>query len=230
MRAGDASSPGCGRSPDRPPPPSPSRRSSRSACSACTRCRDRRGGCPAARCGFGDVRACQPNADAARVMTSMARGSVRRFRRNSTGSTPAAAASSSVKPSTANTFAILPGARRFDSCSGVSLSQCATTRTLSACVRRIAVLRDGAGALAVILREAGGVGGEQRARARRRVRHPHLGFPRRRCVRLASSPGPHVEQLLRTLGIPADARPGASTARERAVRWSSTAAAASAAT
>jgi hypothetical protein len=42
--------------------------------------------------------------------------------RNSTGSDSAIAASSSVKLSTAKTFAILPGARMFDGRSGESLS------------------------------------------------------------------------------------------------------------
>ncbi|MEZ5417141.1 MAG: DUF885 family protein [Vicinamibacterales bacterium] len=42
------------------------------------------------------------------------------------------AASSSVMPSTAKTLAILPGTRRFESCSGESSRKCATTRTWSA--------------------------------------------------------------------------------------------------
>jgi len=71
----------------------------------------------------------EPNAAAARSSTSNARGSVRRAVRNSSASARSFAAISSVKLSTANTFAGLPGARRLDGLRGVSLIQCASTRT-----------------------------------------------------------------------------------------------------
>ena len=154
----------------------------------------------------------------------MARGSVSRARRNATGSAPAAAASSSVKLSTANTLAILPGARRFDSCSGVSFIQCTTTRTLATCVRRIAVLRDRAGAL----RRAP-------ARCRRRRRRAARARPAR-CVGSHISVS-HADDRARArrarrahraaAAAPSDpsrVRPGASTARGPAGRSSSTAA------
>ena len=68
-------------------------------------------------------------------------------------------------------------------------------------VRRIAVLRDCAGALPMLLREAGGVGGEQRTRAGRLRRQPHVGRPADDRAALVHARA-HVDQLLRPLRIP----------------------------
>ena len=86
---------------------------------------------PSRTAGFGDGRASHLKAAAPRFSTSRARGSVRRCSRNASGSVLVAAAISSMKPSTANTLPGFPGARRFDGFSGVSRSQCASTRTCS---------------------------------------------------------------------------------------------------
>src|SRR6266700_1242011 len=62
----------------------------------------------------GEGRGCQAIIWATRSITAMARGSVSPRRRNAMESMPAAAASSSVKLSTAKALPILPGARRFE--------------------------------------------------------------------------------------------------------------------
>src|SRR5437773_1592517 len=59
----------------------------------------------------GEGRVCQFISDAARLITSLPRVSVNPWSRNSIGSSPAAAASSSVKLSTAKQLAGFPGER-----------------------------------------------------------------------------------------------------------------------
>jgi hypothetical protein len=76
--------------------------------------------------GRGEGRGCQPMRAATRFSTSMPRGLVSRRRRNSTGSTRAADATSSTNDSTAKVLATLPGARIAEVRSGASGIQCTT--------------------------------------------------------------------------------------------------------
>src|SRR5215469_12036901 len=78
--------------------------------------------------GAGEGRGCQEIIAAARSITASARGSVRPCRRNAIASIRAAAASSSVKLSTAKTLPIFSGARRLESLIGVLLNNLEVTR------------------------------------------------------------------------------------------------------
>ena len=89
---------------------------------------------------------------------------------------PAAAASSSTKPSTAKLLAILPGARMFDGRSGVSFSQC-TSDVCRRAIGRIAVLRQQAGRQPRLCQgrpRPAPISGTN-GRPARRLRQPHVG-------------------------------------------------------
>src|SRR5438105_9994620 len=75
----------------------------------------------------GEGRVCHFIMVATRLISSMPRGLLRLRKRNSIGSMPAAAASSSVKLSTAKQLAGLPGERNGAGRSGASFSQCTMT-------------------------------------------------------------------------------------------------------
>ena len=72
-----------------------------------------------------------PAARAAASITARPRASERWRNRNSTGSTPAAAASSSMNDSIANTLAKAPSDRSADTRTGMSGTKCSTTRWLA---------------------------------------------------------------------------------------------------
>src|ERR1017187_5595976 len=64
----------------------------------------------------------QPNLSAAAFKTRIMRGSLKLFRRNSTGSTPAPAAMMSICDSRANVLVLLPGARHAPVADGCALA------------------------------------------------------------------------------------------------------------
>src|SRR5438105_15760739 len=111
--------------------------------------------------GPGEGRACHFIKVAVRLMTSAPRASLRPRNRNSTGSTRAATANSSIKLSTAKQLAGLPGERSGAGRNGASLSQCTSILTLSAAYGRIAILRDLASIETTHLVEPGSLGPEQ---------------------------------------------------------------------
>ena len=121
-----------------------------------------------------------------------------------TGSSFAAAASSSTKLSTAKQLPGLPGDRIGAGRSGVSLSQCAITLTALGGVGRIAVLHDLPGADAARLVDAGGARADQRriGEAARRLRNEQVGAPVEDAA-VGIDGGVEIEHLRRTLGIPA---------------------------
>ena len=129
----------------------------------------------------------------------------------------AAAAISSVKLSTANTFAILPGARRFDGLQRRVPQPVHEHAHVRGGVGRIAVLRDRAGAGRAPARCPARSAASSARAPRRLRRQPHLRVPRRDAA-VASTPPLQVEQLLRALWDPSRARPGATTARAPARR------------
>ena len=70
----------------------------------------------------GEVRVCHPARSAAALITAMSRGALRCFSRNSTGSAPTAAATSSMKDSEAKWICGPTGSRRCAERSGEARS------------------------------------------------------------------------------------------------------------
>ena len=161
-------------------------------------------------------------------MTSTPRGSFSPRSRKSTGSSPAAAASSSTKLSTAKQFAGLPGERSGAGRNGVVFEPMRDDLDVIGRIGRIAVLRDQAGVEAAHLVETGGLRREQRnvGQSFRRLRNPHLGAPvenlavshrRRRRYRAVAADlwGPSQARPRATIARAPDVPPRATGSRRR---------------